>query len=252
MALRGGDDAHAAAAGGAQQRVALRRVQEGHAAALVRQERKEPGARERAFPLLAHLPEGAEDVAQRGHGAVVIGSECAGGVYDVLAEDSIFDGTDRGLRIKTRRGRGRAAIVDGIELRNVRMRGVGSAFVVNSFYWCDPDGRAPQVGDRAARPVDDGTPTVRNLRLVDVDCDRTAHAGVYVLGLPEQPVENISIRNLKLRFDADAEPGCPDMAESIRPVRALGIHLANVRGVQIHGLDMQGQEGDAVSGENVA
>jgi polygalacturonase len=189
---------------------------------------------------------------QRGHGAVVIGSECAGGVYDVLAEDSIFEGTDRGLRIKTRRGRGRAAIIDGVELRNVRMHGVGSAFVVNSFYWCDPDGRAPHVGDRGVRPVDDGTPTVRNLRLVDVDCDRVAHAGIYVLGLPERPVQNIGIRNLKLRFDVDAEAGCPDMAESIHPVRAVGIHLANVRGVHVEGLDMQGEEGEAFFEENVA
>jgi polygalacturonase len=189
---------------------------------------------------------------ERGHGAVVIGSETAGGVYDVLAEDCVFDGTDRGLRIKTRRGRGRAAVIDGIELRNVRMRRVGTAFVVNSFYFCDPDGRAPHVGDRRALPVDDGTPTVRNLRLVNVDCDEVAHAGIYVLGLPEHPVQDISVRNLRIRFDALAEPGCPDMAEGIEPMQAIGIHLLNVRGFRIQGLDMQGQQGEAMTLENVA
>ncbi len=189
---------------------------------------------------------------ERGHGAVVIGSETAGGVYDVLAEDCLFEGTDRGLRIKTRRGRGRAAIVDGIELRNVRMRRVGTAFVVNSFYYCDPDGRAPHVGDRRALAVDEGTPTVRNLRLLNVDCEAVAHAGVYVLGLPEQPVQGINIRNLRIRFDIAALPGCPDMAEGIEPMHAVGIYLANVRDFQIHGLDMLGQQGEPMIKDNVA
>ena len=189
---------------------------------------------------------------ERGHGAVVIGSETAGGVYDVLAEDCLFVGTDRGLRIKTRRGRGRAAGVDGIELRNVCMRRVGTAFVVNSFYFCDPDGRAPHVGDRRALAVDEGTPTVRNLRLLNVDCEDIGHAGVYILGLPEQPVQGISIRNLRLRFDADAEAGYPDMAEGIEPVHALGVLLTNVRGFSMQGLDMQGQQGEEMIKDNVA
>jgi len=188
---------------------------------------------------------------QRGHGAVVIGSETAGGIHDVLAEHCRFEGTDRGLRVKTRRGRGRAAVIDGVALRDVDMDQVGTAFVVNSFYHCDPDGRAPHVGDRRALPVDEGTPSVRNLSLSNVRCERTAHAGIYVLGLPEQPVENIRIRNFRLRFDPDATPACPDMAEGIEPVLGLGVFLANVRGLSIEGLDMQGEQGIPISKENV-
>lgn len=60
-----------------------------------------------------------------GHGAVVVGSETAGGVSDVLVEDCVFARTDRGLRVKTRRGRGRDSLVGGVVFRRISMEGVG-------------------------------------------------------------------------------------------------------------------------------
>ncbi len=192
----------------------------------------------------------ANSLMEDGHGAVVIGSETAGGIYDVHARDCVFRGTDRGLRIKTRRGRGRAAIVDGVRLDNVRMERVGTPFVVNSFYWCDPDGREPHVGDRRPRAVDDGTPTVRNLALHDVDCIDVAHSAVTVLGLPEAPVGNLVIDNLRVRYAADAEPGYPDMAEGIVPVRHRGIDLLNVRGYRLDHIDIEAADGPLLNLDN--
>nr|WP_263858600.1 glycoside hydrolase family 28 protein [Coralloluteibacterium stylophorae] len=188
---------------------------------------------------------------QRGHGAVVLGSECAGGIHDVEARDCVFDGTDRGLRIKTRRGRGRAAVIAGVRLANVRMRGVGTPFVVNSFYWCDPDGREPHVGDRAPRPIDAGTPTVRDIALEDVDCAGVAHAAAYVLGLPERPVEGLRIDGLRVRYADAAAPGHPDMAEGIPALRRAGLTFENVRGLALHGIDVAGAEGPLYATRNV-
>lgn len=45
-------------------------------------------------------------VMRNGHGGVVIGSEMSGGVKNITISNCIFDGTDRGIRIKTRRKRG--------------------------------------------------------------------------------------------------------------------------------------------------
>ncbi len=187
-----------------------------------------------------------------GHGAVVIGSETAGGVYDVLARDCLFEGTDRGLRIKTRRGRGRAAVVDGVRLENTTMAGVGTPLSINSFYWCDPDGREPHVGDRAARPVDEGTPSIRDIAVVDVDCRGVRHAAAWVLGLPEQPIEGLRIDHFTVRFDPAAEPACPDMAEGIAPVARHGLYLENVRGLALGGIDIEGAQGPVLTQENVA
>ena len=46
-----------------------------------------------------------------GHGAVTVGSEIAAGVKDVHIKDCLFMNTDRGLRVKTRRGRDRKSVV---------------------------------------------------------------------------------------------------------------------------------------------
>ena len=54
---------------------------------------------------------------QFGHGAIVLGSEMSGGVKNLKVERCYFDHTDRGLRIKTRRGRGNTAVIDGVEQR---------------------------------------------------------------------------------------------------------------------------------------
>ncbi|MDE6408442.1 MAG: glycoside hydrolase family 28 protein, partial [Anaeroplasmataceae bacterium] len=47
-----------------------------------------------------------------GHGGVVFGSESSGGIDHITVEQCIFKNTDRGLRIKTRRGRGRVGAID--------------------------------------------------------------------------------------------------------------------------------------------
>lgn len=70
-----------------------------------------------------------------GHGAVVLGSEMAGGIKNINVTKCIFNGTDRGLRIKTRRGRGKDAIIDGILFENIKMINVLTPLVINMFYF---------------------------------------------------------------------------------------------------------------------
>ncbi len=188
---------------------------------------------------------------QNGHGAVVIGSEMASGVYDVSVQTCLFINTDRGIRLKTRRGRGREAVIQRLNCRHIRMDGVGTAFVINSFYWCDPDGKTEQVADRNPRPVDDGTPSIADITLSHIDATGVRHAGVYVLGLPEQPVDGLTLDHIRLRFDPDAQPGEPDMAASIAPVARLGGLIANVRHLRTNALDIDGQSGETLTLENV-
>lgn len=190
----------------------------------------------------------------RGHGAIVIGSETSGGVYGVHASDCRFESTDRGLRIKTRRGRGASAIVDGVRLENVAMDRVGTPFVVNSFYRCvthDPAARRHHVDDRGWRAPDGGTPAIRNLSLERIDCTRAAHSAGYVLGLPERPVENLRLRGYQVSFDAAARPAPPDMAESIQPVTRQGLYLCNVRGLSLESVRIAGAHGPELIRENV-
>ena len=77
-----------------------------------------------------------------------LGSEMAGGVVNLTVEDCIFRHTDRGLRIKTRRGRGKDAILSNIIFRNLTLDHVMTPLVVNCFYFCDPDGKTTYVQSR--------------------------------------------------------------------------------------------------------
>lgn len=153
---------------------------------------------------------------ERGHGGLVIGSEMSGGVHNVSMEDCEMAGTDRGLRIKTRRGRGGA--VTDIAIRRVLMDGVQTAISVNAHYHCDADGHSHEVQSRQAMPVGTGTPAIDGITIENVEIRKLAHAAGAFLGLPESPIRNVHIRNIAISFDPAATAFTPDMADFMRPL----------------------------------
>ncbi len=189
---------------------------------------------------------------ENGHGAVVIGSEMSSGVYDVQVRDCLFTGTDRGLRIKTRRGRGKTAIVRDIHFDNIRMEGVGTPFVINSFYWADPDGKTAFIASREAQPVDDGTPSLGGFHLSRITCTGVKLAAAYLLGLPEMPIDGIDINHFSVRYDPTAKPDRPDMAAGIEPVARMGLYISDARRIRLKNIDIEGQDGDRVRLEHVS
>ena len=95
-------------------------------------------------------------IMAHGHGGVVIGSEMSGGVRNVVISNCIFEGTDRGIRIKTRRGRG--GIVEDIRVSNIVMKNVICPFAFYMYYNCGKGGQEKRVWDKSAYPVDETTP----------------------------------------------------------------------------------------------
>lgn len=165
---------------------------------------------------------------KRGHGGVVIGSEMSGSVQDVLVEHCEMIGTDRGLRIKTRRGRG--GRVSGITMRHVRMDGVLTAFTANAFYHCDADGHDAWVQDRAPALVDDTTPRVSDITISDVTIANLSHAAGAFLGLPEARVRGVRISRVTIvSHDPAAVPAPPLMADHIRALRHEAILAENTQ-----------------------
>lgn len=153
---------------------------------------------------------------ERGHGGVVLGSEMSGGIFDVLVEDCEFFETDRGLRIKTRRGRG--GVVSGVTFQRVLMDRVRTGLTANAFYFCDPDGHHDWVQDRAAAEVNETTPKLSDIRIRDVQIENVSVAVGAFLGLPEAPVVGIRIENLRCSFAPDAVAEVPLMADHVRAV----------------------------------
>jgi polygalacturonase len=163
----------------------------------------------------------ANCLMQDGHGAVVMGSEMSGDITDVEIVRCEFRGTDRGLRIKTRRGRG--GRVARIAMRDVTMKGVGTALAVNAFYFCDADGKSEAVQSRQAAPVDETTPRIADITVEHVILSEVRHAAAAFLGLPEAPLTGIRLSDVEISYDHSAAPGETLMACHLPLVRHGGI-----------------------------
>ncbi len=187
---------------------------------------------------------------ENGHGGMTCGSEMAGGIEHVHLHDCLMRNTDRGLRVKTRRGRGEQGVIDDITFEHVVMEHVGTPYVVNCMYFCDPDGKSEYVQSREKQPVDERTPRIgkiafRNVKATDVTC-----AG-YFLGLPEQPIESITMENVSIACDENASPMQPAMAGGVPRVSRKGITAINVGKIMMKDVSITGNKGAKLECENV-
>lgn len=123
-----------------------------------------------------------------GHGGFVIGSEMSGGVKNVYVSECSFIGTDVGLRFKSARGRG--GVVENIYINNINMIDIPNDAIIADLYYAGIGGGLEPVPS-----VNEGTPAFKNIHISDVSC-RGAGRAVYLNGLPEMPLENITIKNM--------------------------------------------------------
>lgn len=180
-----------------------------------------------------------------GHGAVTVGSEIGAGVRNMLVEKCRFSHTDRGLRIKTRRGRGKDSVLDGIVFRDIEMEHVMTPFTANAFYFCDPDGRTEYVQSREEYPVDDRTPAMKRFLFENIRATDCHVAAAFFEGLPEQKIEKIEMRNCFISFAKDAKVDVPIMSSGIEPSSKRGIHATNVKKLILDNVSIEDFVGEA-------
>ena len=185
-----------------------------------------------------------------GHGGVTLGSEMAGGIRKIRVHHCYMRGNDRGLRVKTRRGRGKDGVIDDILFEKVRMDGVKMPLIVNSMYFCDPDGHSEWVQSREKKPVDETTPRIGEIRFEQVTATDCKACAGYVLGLPEQPAEHIVMRECSFTFDPEAEALVPVMAEQVEKCCRRGLILKNVKKVTLDRVRYEGVDGEWIDAEN--
>jgi polygalacturonase len=183
-----------------------------------------------------------------GHGGVVIGSEMSGGIRNVVISNCIFEGTDRGIRIKSRRGRG--GVVEDVRVNNIVMQKVIAPFAMNEYYHCGPGGKEKQVWDKSPHPVERSTPIFRGIHFSNITArDVTASAG-FLYGLPELPIADVSFDNITVEFAADAVAGMPDMMCQLQPVIRQGFFCCNVSNIFLNNFTVSGSSGPAFQIEN--
>ena len=189
---------------------------------------------------------------QFGHGAITLGSEMAGGVTNLTVNQCVFDNTDRGLRIKTRRGRGKHAVIDGVLFENIKMKNVLTPIVINMWYnCCDPDRYTEYVWSREKFLVDERTPRLGSFVFRNMVCEDCEVAACYCDGLPEAPIESISLEDITFTYKTDATPGVPAMRNFAEKLCRAGMYFDNVESLTVKNVNISGQLGDELIAKNV-
>lgn len=166
-------------------------------------------------------------VVKNAHGGFVIGSETAAGIRNVHVTRCIFDGTDRGIRIKTRRGRG--GNISGIAVEDVVMHRTICPFVINMYYhWGIDDGK---VFSLDPQPVDETTPEIRDIQIKRCTADGCRASAGFLVGLPESPIRNVVMENCSFLVEEQKEP-------DLEPAMAKGIPHTDFRGIRIMNADV--------------
>lgn len=130
--------------------------------------------------------------------AIAIGSEASGDVRNVLVRDCTCSHVYSVCSIKTPRGRG--GVIENVVYENIDgeysddefkdcewFRG---AIYVDHFY------SLKEFDPNEEMPLNDGTPKIRNITLRNINVKSSVSNAVYLGGLPESPLENITLCNV--------------------------------------------------------
>jgi len=182
----------------------------------------------------------------RGHGGIVMGSDAAGGIRNVTASNCVFIGTDRGIRIKSNRGR--YSVFEDIRFNNIIMKDVMCPLVMNLYYTCGATERTKDyVSDPNPRPVIDSTPRIRNIHVSNVTARGHMAAAGALIGLPEHPIENVTLDNVIIDAEPRDNPCHPAMAFNLDKMNGEGIFARNVKNLAIRNCDITVTNGPAIN-----
>lgn len=206
---------------------------------------------------------GTEDTAERvpcenititnctmvhGHGAVVLGSEMSGDIRNVTISNCVFKQTDRGVRLKSRRGRG--GTIEDIRISNIVMEDVICPFILNLYYFCGPRGKDKYVWDKNPYPITDETPCFRRIHFADITARNVHAAAGFLYGLAERYISEITFSNIDISMAKNAIPGKPAMMTGIEDMNNRGFYLGNVRDIRFQQVTIENHEGPAFYIEN--
>ncbi len=183
-----------------------------------------------------------------GHGGVVLGSEMSGSIVNVTISNCVFENTDRGIRLKSRRFRG--GVVEDIRVDNVVMENVLCPFIANLYYMWGPRGMDPETCDKNPAPVTKDTPAFRRLHFANMTCKRVNAAAGFFYGLAEMYVEDCTFENVYIEMADDAVPGIPAMLVGAEEVKQEGFFMCNTKGVKFNNVTVVGVDGPAFEIQN--
>ena len=147
----------------------------------------------------------------KGHGAITLGSETSAGIRNVFAENCTVNGPDSAIRLKSTRGRGGG--IENVYIRNVKTdKTLKYAITIDMKY-----------SKTADAPKSETTPVFRNITIENFTCDAAPQA-IWIVGLPESPIENLTLKNITISADKGAH------AEYVNNFSRSGIQITARQG----------------------
>ena len=176
-----------------------------------------------------------------GHGGVVFGSESSCGIRNVEVSRCIFKNTDRGLRIKTKRGRGNKSNIENISFDNILMDGVMSCLVVNMYYYLSRDAYDPYADTKEYVEPDERTPHIGTFNFKNLNCLNTKVCAGYFYGLPESKIDKIILDHINVTFDKTfTKQVAPAMIYDCEKLNNAGFCFYNVKEVETNEVLIEG------------
>lgn len=153
-----------------------------------------------------------------GHGGVTMGSEMSGGIRNVEIRECIVEADNWApIRFKSQPSRG--GVVENITYRDIELRNTKKAFEFNMEWRMVPP----------VKPPSDPLPVVRNVNIINVS--GTVRAVGEMHGLKDNPIQNVIFENCRISANK-------------------GFVIENVTGLDISGLTLHVEEGEAIIYKN--
>lgn len=150
------------------------------------------------------------------HGGFTIGSDCAGGMENIVVRHCTYSGTDVGLRFKSgidRGGRTRNVFCEDIFMSNI----AGEAIIFENTY-VNKDVRFMMGGGTDIDSTRIFLPDFTDVHINNVVC-RGAETGILMRGVPQAYIHDLTLSNITI-------------SEARKPTEfsyARGIRMTNVR-----------------------
>lgn len=129
---------------------------------------------------------------------VALGSEMSGGISDVFVQDCQFENVYSVASIKGPRGRGayiRDAVFDSIAFSNTSNEHRDCQWFRGAIYIDQYYGHV-HFDPNALDPIDQPAAKISNITFRNISLMTTAGTAIYLVGLPESPLEDIRFENV--------------------------------------------------------
>ena len=122
---------------------------------------------------------------------------------------------------------------------------------MNMFYCCGEGGQEEYTWSRKPYPVDDGTPYLGSFTFKDIDCEGVEVCAGWFDGLPERPIEKVSVINSRFIFvEGEKRSAQPALANDVNAVSGKGFYFNNVNYVRIKNVAVENVDGEKFIFEN--